>query len=105
MTRLRAQACRSMTLRKKNSRNSYFKTNVVRTTTRNFAARKIAALLTRCCAAHSILFFQQMFFFLHLRPLVGVGRRGLALDDRLPHFRKLGVARREFLLRIGHVVL
>src|SRR5688572_1426659 len=44
-TRLRDQACRSMTFGKKNAPDSYFKTNVVGTTTKKFCAAQIAAAL------------------------------------------------------------
>jgi hypothetical protein len=40
-TRLRDEACRSITLRKKNPPDTYFKTNVVGTTTKNSALRKL----------------------------------------------------------------
>src|SRR5689334_3866058 len=38
-------------------------------------------------------------------PLVGVGRRRLALDDGFPRLRKLGIERLELLLIIGDIVL
>src|SRR6266705_348780 len=37
-------------------------------------------------------------------PLVRIGRRRLALDDRLPELRELGVERGELLLVRGHIV-
>src|SRR6185295_19180688 len=37
------------------------------------------------------LFFQQVFLVFFLRPFVGVGGRGLALDDRRPLRRELAV--------------
>src|SRR6266404_2842913 len=49
--------------------------------------------------------FQQLFFLFHFRPLIGIRRRGLALDERLPFLRELRVLRDERLLRVGHVVL
>src|SRR5690348_6609287 len=53
---------------------------------------------------HSCAFVELRQLVLHVLPLVGVGRRGLALDDRLPRLRELGVQRLERLLIVRHVV-
>src|SRR3954466_8902667 len=63
-----------------------------------------------CCAAFCFLsdldlFFQQMSFRLHRSPFVGVARRRLSFDDRLPALRQLGIERDEWMLRVRHVVL
>jgi hypothetical protein len=51
------------------------------------------------------LFLQQVFLVFDLRPLVGVGGRGLTLDDGLPAGGQLLVPGDPLLLVVGHVVL
>src|SRR6267154_671235 len=46
----------------------------------------MGAYFSALCSA-----FEKLLLFLHLRPLIGVRRRGLALDDGLPGLGKLGV--------------
>src|SRR4051812_23111395 len=46
-----------------------------------------------------------MSFRLHRGPFVGVARRRLSFDDRLPGLRQLRIERDECMLRVGHVVL
>ena len=53
----------------------------------------------------SRLSLEQVAFGLHRLPFVGVGRRRLAFDNRLPEFCKLGVQARERLLIVRNVVL
>src|SRR5215475_7483454 len=48
---------------------------------------------------------EQVHLLLDGLPVVGVGRRGLALDDRLPQLRELRVERLELLLVARNVVL
>src|SRR6185295_8742002 len=48
---------------------------------------------------------EKLLLLLHLRPLVGVRRRGLALDDGLPGLGKLGVDGNPVALRGRDVIL
>src|SRR5260221_3347463 len=55
-------------------------------------------------SARKLLLFQEVLLLLDVFPLVGVGGRGLALDDGLPDLGELGVEGDEFLLARGDVV-
>src|SRR5476649_1381337 len=56
-------------------------------------------------ASRGGLLLDQVALELHFLPLLRVGGRGLALDERLPHLGELGVERDEVFLFRGHVVL
>src|SRR6267154_2108565 len=60
----------------------------------------MGAYFSALCSA-----FEKLLLFLHLRPLIGVRRGGLALDDRLPDLGKLGVDGNPVALRGRDVVL
>src|SRR6266702_1734794 len=49
--------------------------------------------------------FEKLLLFLHLRPLIGVRRGWLALDDGFPALGKLGVDRNPFALRWRDVII
>src|SRR5512134_2782 len=51
------------------------------------------------------LLLEEVRFFFDLRPFVRIGRRGLLLDDRLPHLGELGVRLGPVLLLVRNVVL
>src|SRR5438067_8648900 len=51
-----------------------------------------------------ILAFEVLQLLFYVLPLVGVFRRGLALDDRLPNLRQLGIQCLELLLIARHVI-
>src|SRR2546427_976030 len=54
-------------------------TTLFRSRTGNPAPAFMGAYFNALCSA-----FEKLLLFLHLRPLIGVRRRRLALDDRLP---------------------
>src|SRR3954469_15993114 len=100
MERLRAEAFKSITA------ESFFElseTSKLLWSLRlpNYCDAEIAVRKLLRCSALEEIFLAARFF----RPLVRVGRRGLALDDRFPDLRELAVERGEFLLLVGHVVL
>src|SRR3954454_24179678 len=80
---------------------------MVVSTTSSFLRRAICAaqknLLQR--SMHIPLTLEHILLLFALRPFIGIARRRLALDDRVPDLRKLAIERDEFFLRIGHVVL
>src|SRR5205823_1995944 len=51
-----------------------------------------------------ILALEVLQLFFHVLPVIGVFRGGLALDDRLPDFRELGIQRLELLLIARNVI-
>src|SRR5665213_2493609 len=62
----------------------------------------------RCSVAGSmraVSAFEKLHLLADILPVVGVGRCRLALDDRLPQLRKLGIDRRELDLLGRHVIL
>src|SRR6267154_368419 len=66
----------------------------------NPAPGSMRAYFSAACSA-----FEKVFLFLHLRPLIGVRRRGLALDDGLPGLGELGIDGNPVALRGRDVIL
>src|SRR5215831_16302443 len=72
---------------------------------RFYGLRMAEVKLSRCERRCGKLPFQVFRLVLDAFPLIGIGRRGLSFDDRLPNLRELGIERCEGLLIGGNIIL